>query len=147
MFGWKGKMLRVDLSRRNCSVEETPSDVMRDYMGGRGAGVKILFDEIDPMIDPLGPENKLIFATGPLVGTGVPAGGRYIVVSKSPLSGAIANPVAAGTSGLILNLQGMICLSSRVNHQSPFICSSGMMLLRSGLPKNCGESGPQKPRD
>ena len=57
MFGWKGKMLRVDLSRKNCSVEDTPSDVIRDYIGGRGAGVKILFDEIDPRIDPLGPGN------------------------------------------------------------------------------------------
>jgi len=106
MFGWKGKMLRIDLSRRNCSVEEMPSDLIRDYMGGRGAGVKILFDEIDPKIDPLGPDNKLIFATGPLVGTGVPAGGRYIVVSKSPLSGAIANPCCGGYFGPNLKFAG-----------------------------------------
>ncbi len=106
MFGWKGKLLRVDLSLGNCSVEDTPSDVIRDYIGGRGAGVKILFDEIDPRIDPLGPENKLIFATGPLVGTGVPAGGRYIVASKSPLSGAIANPCCGGYFGPNLKFAG-----------------------------------------
>jgi len=77
-------------------VEEAPWDLLHEYIGGRGVGIRLLFDEIDPRIDPLGPDNKLIFATGPLVGTGVPAGGRYIVASKSPLSGAIANPCCGG---------------------------------------------------
>jgi len=106
MFAWKGKMLRIDLSRGNCSVEEIPFDLLRDYIGGRGAGLRILFDEMDPKIDPLGPDNKLIFATGPLVGTGVPAGGRYIVVSKSPLSGAISNPCCGGYFGPNLKFAG-----------------------------------------
>jgi len=96
MFAWKGKILRIDLSRGNCAVEEAPWDLLHEYIGGRGVGIRLLFDEIDPRIDPLGPDNKLIFATGPLVGTGVPAGGRYIVASKSPLSGAIANPCCGG---------------------------------------------------
>ena len=74
LFGWKGKILRIDLTRGNCSVENLPDDVMRDYIGGRGAGVKIFFDEVDPRIDPLSPENKIIFCTGPLTGTGVPSG-------------------------------------------------------------------------
>ena len=106
MFGWKGKILRVDLSTGNRSVEDMRGDLNRDYIGGRGAGLKILFDEIDPKIDPLGPENKLIFATGPLVGIGVPAGGRYIVVSKSPLSGGIANPCCGGYFGPNLKFAG-----------------------------------------
>ena len=106
MFAWKGKLLRIDLSRGNCSVENIPSDLLRDYIGGRGAGLRILFDEMDPRTDPLGPENILIFATGPLVGTGVPAGGRYIVVSKSPLSGAIANPCCGGYFGPNLKFAG-----------------------------------------
>jgi aldehyde:ferredoxin oxidoreductase len=106
MFGWKGKILRIDLSRGNCSVEDIPHEVARDYIGGRGLGVRILFDEIPPGIDPLGPENKLIFATGPLVGTGVPAGGRFIIVSKSPLTGAIANPCCGGYFGANLKFAG-----------------------------------------
>jgi len=106
MFAWKGKLLRIDLSRGNCSVEDISPRLLRDYIGGRGAGLRILFDEMDPRTDPLGPENKLIFATGPLVGTGVPAGGRYIVVSKSPLSGAIANPCCGGYFGPNLKFAG-----------------------------------------
>ncbi|NTV59380.1 MAG: hypothetical protein HGA74_19140, partial [Deltaproteobacteria bacterium] len=53
MFGWTGKILRIDLSRGNCSVEELPPGLARDYIGGRGLGDRILFDEIDPRIDPL----------------------------------------------------------------------------------------------
>ena len=106
MFAWKGKILRIDLSRGNCSVEDTSSDLIRNYIGGRGAGIRILYDEINPKIDPLGPDNKLIFATGPLVGTGVPAGGRFIVASKSPLSGAIANPCCGGYFGPNLKFAG-----------------------------------------
>jgi len=117
MFAWKGKLLRIDLSRQNCSVEEVPSNLLREYIGGRGAGLRLLFDEMDPGIDPLGPENKLIFATGPLVGTGVPAGGRYIVVSKSPLSGAIANPCCGGYFGPNLKFAGYDLLI--IEGQSP----------------------------
>ena len=106
MFGWKGKILRVDLSNGNCFVEDMNTDLAEGFIGGRGMGVKILFDEIDPNIDPLGPENKLIFATGPLTGTGVPAGGRFIVVSKSPLTGGIANPCCGGYFGANLKFAG-----------------------------------------
>jgi len=106
MFGWKGKILRIDLTRGNCSVENLPDDLTRDYIGGRGAGVKMFFDEIDPRIDPLSPENKIIFCTGPLTGTGVPSGGRFVAVSKSPLTGTIANPNCGGYFGANLKYAG-----------------------------------------
>jgi len=106
MFGWKGKILRVDLSRGSCLVEDTPLGLARDYIGGRGLGVKMLFDEMDPRVEALGPENKLIFATGPLTGTGAPAGGRFIVASKSPLTGAIANSCCGGYFGAQLKFAG-----------------------------------------
>lgn len=106
MYGWIGKILRIDLSRGNCSVEDLPSDLARHYVGGRGLGDRILFDEIDPRIDPLSPGNKLIFATGPMTGTGVPAGGRFIVVGKSPLTGAIGNPCCGGYFGANLKFAG-----------------------------------------
>ncbi len=96
MFGWKGKILRIDLSRGNCSVEDMPGYLMEDYIGGRGMGIRILFDEIDPSIDALSPQNKLIFATGPVTGTGMPAGSRFCIISKSPLTNCIANPVCGG---------------------------------------------------
>ena len=106
MFGWKGNILRIDLTRSNCSVEDIPREMARNFIGGRGLGVKILFDEIPLGVDPLSPHNKLIFATGPLVGTGVPAGGRFIVVSKSPLTGAIASPCCGGYFGANLKFAG-----------------------------------------
>ena len=106
LFGWKGKILRIDLTRGNCSVENLPDDLMRDYIGGRGAGVKIFFDEVDPRIEPLSPENKIIFCTGPLTGTGVPSGGRFVAVSKSPLTGTISNPNCGGCFGVNLKYAG-----------------------------------------
>ncbi len=106
MYGWKGSILRVDLSRGHISVEDLPRDLAVQYIGGRGMGLRMLFDELAPGIDPLSPENKLLFATGPLTGAGVPAGGRFIVVSKSPLSGGIANPCCGGYFGAHLKYSG-----------------------------------------
>jgi aldehyde:ferredoxin oxidoreductase len=68
----------------------------KEYIGGRGLGIRYLYNEIDPSIDPLSSENKLIFATGPLTGTGALAAGRYTVVTKAPLTGAIANSNSGG---------------------------------------------------
>ncbi|WP_025322834.1 aldehyde ferredoxin oxidoreductase family protein [Deferrisoma camini] len=89
MYGWHGKLLRVNLSRRTTSWEEIPPAVLKDYVGARGLGIRYLLDEVDPACDPLGPENKLIFSTGPLTGTRAPTGARYIVTTKSPLTGVL----------------------------------------------------------
>ncbi len=90
MYGWNGKLLRVDLGDRTVSVEDIDSQVAKDFIGGRGWAIKYLYDEVDPTIDPLSPENKLIMGTGPLTGTPAPTGNRYMVVTKSPLTGAIS---------------------------------------------------------
>jgi aldehyde:ferredoxin oxidoreductase len=90
MNGWVGKVLRVDLTNESFAVEDLDEDLAKDYIGGRGLATKILYDEIDPAIEPLSPDNKLIFATGPLTGTGAIAGSRYMVVTKSPLTNCIA---------------------------------------------------------
>lgn len=79
---------------------------MEDYLGGRGIGVKIFYEEVPPEVDPLSSENKLIFCTGPLVGTGVPSAGRVVAVSKSPLSGTIANPNCGVSLGVQLKRAG-----------------------------------------
>ena len=81
-----GKILRVDLSSGKIT-EEFPDDAMlKLYLGGSGIATKYLIDETPKGIDPLGPENKLIFMTGPLTGTPSPSTGRYCVVAKSPLT-------------------------------------------------------------
>jgi len=86
-YGWTGKVLDVDLTGgtvESRGLDEVCPDY-KDYVGGRGLGVRLLYDAVGPDTDPLGPENVLIFAAGPLTGTSVPASGRYCIVSKSPL--------------------------------------------------------------
>ena len=89
MYGWTGKILRVDLTAGICSHEALDPAIYKDYIGGRGLGIYFLNRELDPKCDPLSPENLLVMATGPLTGTGAPTGARYMVMTKSPLTGAI----------------------------------------------------------
>jgi aldehyde:ferredoxin oxidoreductase len=90
MYGWHGKLLRVNLADQSVSVEDVNPQVAKDFIGGRGWAMKYLYDEVAPTVDPLAPENKLVFSTGPLTGTPAPTGNRYMVVTKSPLTGAIS---------------------------------------------------------
>jgi aldehyde:ferredoxin oxidoreductase len=90
MYGWNGKLLRVDLTHQTVSVEDIEPQAARDFIGGRGLAIKYLYQEMDPRTDPLSPENKLVLATGPLTATPAPTGNRYMVVTKSPLTGALS---------------------------------------------------------
>ncbi|MEM4474291.1 MAG: aldehyde ferredoxin oxidoreductase family protein [Candidatus Bathyarchaeia archaeon] len=87
MYGWNGRILRVNLSKKKVEVEEYNADFALKYIGGRGFAAKILFDELKPGIDPLGPENKLIVAAGPLTGLPGPSLGKLVIAAKSPLTG------------------------------------------------------------
>jgi aldehyde:ferredoxin oxidoreductase len=99
MFGWTGKLLRVDLTAGTSRTEAIPAEWLRQYIGGRGLGDRYLHEELDPTVDPLAPGNKLIFATGPLTGTPVPCGARYMVVTKGALTGAITTSNSGGHWG------------------------------------------------
>jgi len=87
MFGWSGRILRVNLSLNKISTQKFNSEFALNFLGGRGFAIKILWDELTPGIDPLSPENKLVFATGPLTGLPIPSSGKIVVASKSPLTG------------------------------------------------------------
>ncbi len=106
MHGWIGKVLRVNLSTGKVSTEPLDLDRAKDYLGARGLGTKYFCDEVDPKVDPLSPENKLIFAPGPLTGTYAPSGGRYNVCTKGPLNGTIAASNSGGTWGPELKFAG-----------------------------------------
>ncbi|MCH8316479.1 MAG: aldehyde ferredoxin oxidoreductase, partial [Planctomycetes bacterium] len=106
MFGWTGKYLRVNLTDGTSRVEPTPALTARDYIGGRGLGARCLYDWLDPKVDPLSPENILIFATGPLTGTNAPTAARYMVVTKGPLTGAITTSNSGGHFGPQLKYAG-----------------------------------------
>jgi len=106
MYGYTGKILRINLSGKTIKTEELDLKTAHKFIGGRGLGTKMLIDEIDPNVDPLGPDNKLIFVTGPLTGTNTPTGGRYMVVTKSPLSGTVACSNSGGYWGAELKFAG-----------------------------------------
>ena len=87
MYGWNGKILRVNLSRMEAAAQNYDLDFAKKYMGGRGFAIKILWDELKPGTEPLGPENKLVIAAGPLTGLPGPSLGKLVIASKSPLTG------------------------------------------------------------
>ena len=106
MNGWIGRILRIDLTNGNTTTEPLDRALARDFIGARGLGTKLLSDEVDPTVDALSPANKLIFAPGPFTGTYAPSGGRYNVVTKGPLTGAIAAANSGGTWGPALKYAG-----------------------------------------
>ena len=106
MFGWTGNTLRINLSNGTVIRGTTDPKLARLYIGGRGLGSKIMFDEVDPRVDPLSPENKLIFAAGPFTGTYAPSAGRYMVITKGPLNGTIASSNSGGNFGAELKYAG-----------------------------------------
>ncbi|MFW9977093.1 MAG: aldehyde ferredoxin oxidoreductase C-terminal domain-containing protein [Candidatus Thorarchaeota archaeon] len=99
MYGYMGKILRVNLSTGSITEEFPDEETLRKYLGGSGLATKYLFDETEAGIDPLGPENKLIFMTGPLTGTHSPSTGRYSVVTKAPLTNGWGQANSAGFWG------------------------------------------------
>jgi aldehyde:ferredoxin oxidoreductase len=105
-YGWTGNVLRLDLSKPLVTVEGLNRRAAEDFLGGRGLGVKYLYDEIDPAVDALDSRNKLLFVTGPLTGTGAPGGSRYMVVTKGPLTGAIAHSSAGGPLAMAMKQAG-----------------------------------------
>ncbi len=105
-MGWHGKILRVDLSKGTCKVEDLNKGWAQSYLGQRGLATKYLCEEIDPKVDPLSPKNKLIFATGPLTGSMASTGGRYSVITKGPLTNCIACSNSGGYWGAELKFAG-----------------------------------------
>jgi len=106
MKGYTGKLVRVNLSNKSIKVEKLNMEYARDYFGGRGLGSKYLYEEIDPQIDALSPENKLIFMTGPVTGTYATCAGRFNVIAKAPLTGTIGASNSGGHFGPELKFAG-----------------------------------------
>ena len=106
MGGWTGKILKVDLTAGTTEIEALNEEWAKEYVGGRGLAARYLYEEMDPKVDPLGPDNVLIFATGPLTGTPVPCGARYMVVTKGALTNAITTSNSGGFWGPELKFAG-----------------------------------------
>ncbi len=98
-MSWTGKILRVNLTEGTIKSEPLNMDWTKKYLGQRGLASKYLVEEVDPKVDPLSPDNKLIMTTGPLTGTCASTAGRYSVVTKGALTGAIACSNSGGFFG------------------------------------------------
>ncbi len=105
-MGWHRRVLRVDLTQREVRTEPLNMTWAQEFLGERGLATKYLWETMDPKADPMGPCNVLIFATGPLTGTMSSTSGRYAVVTKGPLTGAIACSNSGGKFGAELKFAG-----------------------------------------
>lgn len=123
MYGSTGRCLRVNLSTGKHTVEQVDPELLDKFLGGRGLGVKVYSDEVDPKTDPLAPENKLIFVSGPLVGTGAVTGASCNIVTKSTLSGTIACAKMRGHFGAELKFAGFDMIIVEGRAESPVILS------------------------
>lgn len=118
-MSWQKQVLRVDLTRGEISTEPLNMEWARAYLGSRGLGCRYLMAEMDAAVDPLAAENVLIFATGPLSGTMASTSGRYSVITKGPLTGAIACSNSGGKFGAELKFCGYDLLIIRGRAPKP----------------------------
>ena len=117
--GYHGKILRVNLTDMSFSEEKTTNELAAKYIGGAGFGVKYLFDEVPADTDPLGTDNKLVFAVGPFTGTSIPCASRMAVTSKSPLTGAVGMALSGGYFPTELKRAGYDALIIEGKSESP----------------------------
>ena len=114
------KIARINLTTGEIKAEPLDLEVAKKFIGGRGLGTKILYDEGVASVDPLSPDNKLVYITGPMTGSNSPSSGRYMVVTKSPLTGMIACANSGGIWGAKLKFAGWDALI--VEGQAPDWC-------------------------
>ncbi len=98
-FGFFGKYAEIDLSTGDVRVLPLAAETIAAYLGGRGLGTRLLYDTVDPACDPLGPENAIVIAASPLIGTNAPTAARGHMVFKSPLTGVIGTANSGGAWG------------------------------------------------
>jgi aldehyde:ferredoxin oxidoreductase len=106
MQGWSHRILDIDLCTGAIRTLPLDREMASRFLGGRGLGARLLWDRVGPEVDPLSPENVLIFATGPLTATGAPTTNRFSVSTRSPLTGTILDANSGGWWGMFLKRAG-----------------------------------------
>lgn len=119
MFGWTGRTVIVDLESKAITETRTRKAFAERFIGGRGLGCRLMDEFAAPDVDPLGPENPLIFTTGPLTGTTAPMSGHFAVTCRSPLTSTIFSSNAGGQFGAELKLAGIDALIITGKAESP----------------------------
>jgi aldehyde:ferredoxin oxidoreductase len=132
MDGYAGKILYANLTSGRLETRPFPDEWKRQYLGGRGIGIRILSDLVDPGTDPLSEKNVLIYATGPLTGTGMPLGSRYDVSAKSPLTGTCTSANSGGFFGPAMKRAGFdaIVFTGRARKPSYLTLDRGVAEIR-----------------
>jgi aldehyde:ferredoxin oxidoreductase len=131
--GYTGKVLRVDLTAGTSREEALPEDVACDFIGGVGVAAKYLYDEVPADCDPLGPENKLVYACGPFTGTTIPCSSRMAVNAKSPLTSVMGAATTGGHFPIELKAAGYdaIIVQGRAERPTYIWIRDGQVALRS----------------
>lgn len=132
LYGYAGKLLRIDLSREKVFIEGLNTKTLRKFMGGVGYAAHLLYNELPVAIDPLSPENKLIFATGPLTGTSAPGSGSIEVCFKSPLTGIWGEARAGGEWGGALKKAGFdfLVIEGKAKEAKYIVIQDGTVEIR-----------------
>lgn len=112
-------ILHVSLTDRSIRREPLSPGLFKGYLGGRGLGVRMLYDRLEPHLDPMSPSNLLIFAVGPVTATSVPTAGRFAVITKSPLTGTVFDSHAGGSFGAHLRRAGYAAIVLEGRSTSP----------------------------
>ncbi len=110
MDGWTGKLLRIDLGTSSISTENINPEILQLFLGGRGLGAYLIYNEVPPTTDALGPDNILAFCTGALTGVRIPTGGRSSLSTLSPLTGTIFDANTGSQFGVRLKWAGFDAL-------------------------------------
>jgi aldehyde:ferredoxin oxidoreductase len=119
MNGWNGKILDIDLGTLSYQTYPLDMEMARKYIGGRGLGARLLWDLVGPEVDPLSPENVLIFTNGPLTGTGYQTSNRFSVTTKSPLTGTVLDANSGGYWGMQFKRTGYDVMIVRGKAEKP----------------------------
>ncbi len=121
MQGWTGKILDINLSNGGIEIVPLDMDMARLFLGGRGLGARLLWDLVGPEVEPLSPENVLVFTTGPITATGSQTSNRFNVSSKSPLTDTILHANSGGWWGMQLKRTGYDALIVRGKAKKPVL--------------------------
>ncbi|MBS3787908.1 aldehyde ferredoxin oxidoreductase family protein, partial [Candidatus Bipolaricaulota bacterium] len=119
MKGYFGRYLDVSLSNGEIGEYDVPEEWLKKFLGGRGIGARIMYEELDPGADPLGPENIMVFATGPLQGLNIAGAGRHLVMAKSPKTNSVNGSYVGGFMGQELGKSGYDGLIIRGTASTP----------------------------
>ena len=123
MYGYNGRALLVDLTARRAEWQPLAEDVLRRFIGGTGLGAYLLYEHCPPGVDPMSPENPLIFVTSPLVGSRLTTSSKFAVLAKSPLTGFIGDSLSSSFLATELKKTGCDALVITGRCDSPTLLS------------------------